>query len=252
METDIKLIEKIEDMAKPFIINVDGKLFTSKKLTEVNPEKQQPEIKVFDPPELKFWTLTSFVDFIAANLEGIIIDNMFIHVVDYKTVMLIEKFDSSKEKRKCHIGAYLDEVEGFPFNRWIDKEDFVIKSLSFFEQNPGLESIHRYTGKMSDERIHTNQDDGITQQVHLTNGVVIEKGLAAIKNPFMLRPYRTFLEIQQPESAYNFRIQADGKDETKKIKCALFEAEGGKWRLQAVQAIKAWLLEQIKGIPIFA
>lgn len=34
--------------------------------------------------------------------------------------------------------------------------------------------------------------------------------------------------------------------------CALFEADGGKWKLDAVLTIKAWLEDQHLNIPVIA
>jgi hypothetical protein len=34
--------------------------------------------------------------------------------------------------------------------------------------------------------------------------------------------------------------------------CALFEADGGKWKLDAVLTMKAWLEEKALGLPVVA
>jgi hypothetical protein len=66
----------------------------------------------------------------------------------------------------------------------------------------------------------------------------------------MLSPYRTFRELNQPESAFIFRMRGGG--EGKAPQCALFEADGGKWKLDAVQAIKLWLADFCPGIASIA
>jgi hypothetical protein len=52
-----------------------------------------------------------------------------------------------------------------------------------------------------------------------------------------LAPYRTFSEIDQVVSRFIFRAHADAEG----AELALFEADGGRWRLAAVQAIATWL-----------
>ena len=49
-----------------------------------------------------------------------------------------------------------------------------------------------------------------------------------------LRPYRTFLEVEQPESDFLIRIREGGE-------IGFFEADGGAWKLFARSIIKSKL-----------
>ena len=53
-----------------------------------------------------------------------------------------------------------------------------------------------------------------------------------------LQPYRTFLEVKQPASDFLLRIDKDGHP-------ALYEADGGAWKLEAKRRIAAYLGEQL-------
>lgn len=64
-----------------------------------------------------------------------------------------------------------------------------------------------------------------------------------------LRPYRTFREVEQPASEFVFRLRSLNGEVPW---CALFEADGGKWKLDAVLKIKAWLEAEELKIPIIA
>ncbi len=56
--------------------------------------------------------------------------------------------------------------------------------------------------------------------------------------------YRTFMEIAQPESEFVFRARkADSLPHF-----ALFEADGGAWRIEAMKRINAYLEEQLSGL----
>lgn len=57
-----------------------------------------------------------------------------------------------------------------------------------------------------------------------------------------LRPYRTFLEVEQPESKFIFRIRegANGEPSFK-----LVEADGGLWKYKAVTSIKDYLKDHL-------
>lgn len=63
-----------------------------------------------------------------------------------------------------------------------------------------------------------------------------------------LRPYRTFLEVEQPESAFVFRMKQDNYGS---VMCAVFEADGGAWKMDATQAIKEYLQRELDGMPQF-
>ena len=58
-----------------------------------------------------------------------------------------------------------------------------------------------------------------------------------VPNPVRLRPYRTFGEIEQPESAYVFRI----KDSERGPAFKLVEADGGLWKNDAMKRIKEYM-----------
>lgn len=61
--------------------------------------------------------------------------------------------------------------------------------------------------------------------------------LPDITDPVKLRPYRTFAEIEQPESSYVFRI----KDGDRGPAFKLVEADGGLWKNAVMKKIKEYL-----------
>ena len=74
--------------------------------------------------------------------------------------------------------------------------------------------------------------------------MTIQKGVAfkdsvETKERVTLKPYRTFRELDQPASEFIFRVKAGGG-------FALFEADGGAWKIDAINAIAAWLSNRLK------
>lgn len=53
-----------------------------------------------------------------------------------------------------------------------------------------------------------------------------------------LAPYRTFIEVEQPEGEFLLRLQ-------KGPSAALFEADGGAWKIQARKNIKEYFLDKL-------
>ena len=75
-----------------------------------------------------------------------------------------------------------------------------------------------------------------------------QKGAAgSVPNPVTLKPYRTFLEVDQPASDFIFRM----KEYSGSIGCALFEADGGAWKMEAMQNMEAYLQDELKGLDQF-
>lgn len=91
----------------------------------------------------------------------------------------------------------------------------------------------------------TFSDDGISQQVVMKTGVT-KKENAIIPNPVRLIPYRTFLEVEQPESEFVFRI-TEGRGGVPFFK--LVAADGGRWEAVAVDNVKSYLVEALADIP---
>ena len=54
-----------------------------------------------------------------------------------------------------------------------------------------------------------------------------------------LQPFRTFLEVAQPESMFLLRLKEGGN-------VGLFEADGGVWRLEATRNIAGYFEENLK------
>ena len=90
-------------------------------------------------------------------------------------------------------------------------------------------------------------DNGVTQTVSVQSGISLA-GTKKIPNPVSLAPFRTFVEVEQPESLFILRV-TDGRSGPE---LALFEADGGAWRLAAINSIKDWLQEQLPGTIILA
>lgn len=74
----------------------------------------------------------------------------------------------------------------------------------------------------------------------------MEKESAIIPNPVRLIPYRTFLEVEQPESEFVFRI-TEGRGGAPAFK--LVAADGGRWEAVAVDNVKSYLMEALADIP---
>jgi hypothetical protein len=95
----------------------------------------------------------------------------------------------------------------------------------------------KVVGNIKKEDVRTVGDNGVSQSVTAKVGVATV-GQVEVPNPVALMP-RTFVEVEQPESNLIFRMQNGPR-------YALFEADGGAWKVQAMKNIKDYLLAALE------
>ena len=106
--------------------------------------------------------------------------------------------------------------------------------------------ILKFAGTMESGTVAEYGDDGISQKATVKTGIA-SKSDAIVPNPVKLRPYRTFVEVEQPVSDFVFRVQDNGRG----ISCAIFEADGGAWKNAAMKNIKNYLEFELSGLNEF-
>lgn len=179
-------------------------------------------------------TLTGLVHFISKRIDNI--EAGIIHVESPTKVLFYSPLNSDKE-RNIYVKAEADTPENIKYERFMDTESFNIMLQSAFVDNEDKKILLKYTGLIKNEAVKTTGDDGISQQVTIKTGVATV-GNAIVPNPVTLKPYRTFVEVEQPESKFIFRMK-DGPT------AALFEADGGVWRNKAMHEIKKYIHENL-------
>lgn len=140
-----------------------------------------------------------------------------------------------------------DSVPVIPFSNWRDQEEFNIMLQSMFINDADRNLVLDFASHLKIEKGAEVQDNGISQMATVRDGVA-SLAQAKTPNPVTLRPYRTFNEVEQPASQFVFRIN-------KSANLALFEADGGKWKLEAVESIANYLKNELasnKKITILA
>lgn len=193
------------------------------------------------PKALGIHTLTGISDYLAENTDGLCLDNLLAHVSDARNVSLYQRLSGPFHQRPCFLEATYGENQ-FDFNRFMDVEQFVIELQAKFVQDEMTALILQVVGNITDGIVNTFADDGITQQVTSKSGVgrVIN---ANIPNPVVLQPYRTFSEIDQPPGRFVLRLRSGSGDNRPSV--ALFEADGGAWKLEAIKRIQKWLRDHL-------
>lgn len=135
-------------------------------------------------------------------------------------------------------------VIGFNWGRK-DIQQAIIALRSQFDRNDGIDYILDVLSKVTLKSEAKTEDNGITQTMTGQTGVVLKAPDLPIKPIVTLKPYRTFLEVNQPESEFLFRLDGSGSD----ISVELKEADGNMWQISAMESIKEYLTKELEGIP---
>lgn len=216
-----------------------GDTYSDKPLHRIDPYYPKAEAIVMH-------TLTSLVDYIKAHVDEMT-EKMIIEVRSPEEVALCSQLDTNRDRET--MAVVYARIPSFPFDSFIDQEKFCINLQSKFIDDPETDRalILKFAGTVEAGTVAQYGDDGVTQKATVKTGIA-SKGEAIVPNPVKLRPYRTFLEVKQLKSEFIFRMKQDKYDG---INCAIFEADGGAWQMEATKAIKEYLQFGLSDLPQF-
>lgn len=188
------------------------------------------------PETFSFFTLDGLVDYITENTEGLIpdepADRLILQVVNHTSVVLWSQ-PSLHHKKRHAIAQCTAHVPDIVFGKYLDTDTFNTMLLSNFIDTEARSTLFKVVKSMTKEQSLNTNDDGVSQVLTVKQGVSLSANVT-FQNPVPLRPMRTFTEVSQPESNFTLRVDEHAN-------CALFEADGGAWKNDAVSLIKVYL-----------
>lgn len=164
---------------------------------------------------------------------------LYIDVCAYDRVVAYTgmfKDDDDDFKRLKLYEASESLMPGAP-GRYMDYDEARIKLNACFMATPDRDYVLRMLSTIVRGDNAEIKDNGIAQTVKVQTGIQM-MGTETIRPIVSLKPYRTFPEVDQPESDFLLRVKDD--------QVGIFEADGGMWKLQAKENIKEYLEEHLK------
>nr|DAW88441.1 MAG TPA: hypothetical protein [Caudoviricetes sp.] len=218
------------------VLDINGERYVDKDVYRVENELRASAIQMN--------TLTSLVDYLKAGVDTMA-EKMLVQVVTPTKVRVLSMLDADRKREELvDVEAMIPDFE---YGRYMGNERFIIALQSKFIDNDDRALLLKFSGTVKDESIVEYGDDGVTQKATVKTGIT-SVGDAIVPNPVKLQPFRTFIEVTQPESAFVFRMrQADGRG----VECAIFEADGGAWKNAAMKSIKEYLQNELAELPQF-
>jgi hypothetical protein len=219
-------------------VQVEGRTYATQGLSAV----RSPA-----PETLVVHTLTAVRDYVDSEMDVQVSGPIMVHIVNEGLVHLISALDKPWEQRYTYLSADLLET-AFSFGKPMDIESFIIGLQAKFQETEDRDTLLKLLSSIRAGQSIGVDDDGISQRMTVTRGVSLAKEVTAPKL-VKLRPWRTFPEIEeQPESGFVFRLKDNGIDLLPFA--ALYEADGGKWRNAAIQAIREWFDAELPDVVI--
>lgn len=226
-------IEKIVELSKPFVVKGEkGEIFTNVDLCECKSDLDLQyihEVRSIDAllNLIKNEAIIKYPD-----------RKIFVEIQSFNSILCyLDVVDEDRNERVELYEAQEIDVAGVP-SGWIDYQSAMIKLKAQFQDTSDKDYLINLLSKIDIEQgVHT-EDNGMSQSVTVRKGIAA-KGIENVKSICNLKPYRTFMEVEQPSSDFLIRIN-DHQE------ISFIEADGGMWKLAAKQTIKAYIENALK------
>lgn len=250
----VEAINRILDLAGIQQIECGKDIFTLRGLKRLKtPDEQTPEV-------LELRTLTGLVDYVKQKIDGKVhapgedaLVRSFIHIMSPTTVVLESELQPTNDNERWGLACSSLLYDQFHFGHFYPLENFIVGLSSLMVPTQEVDDLINMLSHVGSERIKTLTDDGFAQQVNIRIGIRMSQNVV-VKSPITLQPYRTFPEVAQPASLFVLRCRDEEgshkSDDKYKMSCALFEADGGAWKVEAVENIKKYFAEKLPDMRV--
>jgi len=225
------------------IKEIGDRKFSNVGMVEIKP----PGFSFPDP--VVFSQLSGLVYF-AKDLKSKIDDHIMIIIENPAMVSLQGALQPKNQNSRFVYAIAQLKFKPFRFGDFMSIEDAVIGIQALFFRDGKCEAILDLLSNIADEQVVTLNDSGMSQKVHIKTGITT-KSATEVPKTVSATPYRTFPEVEQVESDFILRFR---KSSGGSLSCALFEADGGAWKIKAITDIASYLITCLKGeeIPVIA
>lgn len=226
------MIQKIEEMATAHTFNVEGSTFTDKPLMEVVPRKDTAQ-------EIRLTGLDSVCKMVRNEACDLFPgDQILVQVESYDQIRVFTTLDGELDRNylyRCDA-----DTPDFPEGQYLEQERMIILLQSMVIPNEDSNYLLKLLSRVCSKSAVSTRDNGVTQTIEATQGIALTENVE-VRSIVSLKPFRTFLEVTQPESKFLVRVKDGGR-------IALIEADGGVWKLEATRNVENWLESRLEDL----
>lgn len=224
------MINRIVELAAPTTYVIDGHTYSSHDLERIDPPKYMPKA-------IDVTGLDSICKLVRNEVKAVG-RKIFIQIKAYNQVSVFSTYDAQYDR--SYLYRCTADTPSVTVNRFNPYENAVIELRSLYIPNEDTQYLLKLLGSITSESKVTSSDNGVTQTVEAKSGIALSQ-MVEVKPRVSLKPFRTFIEVDQPESEFLLRISGDGK-------IGLYEADGGVWKLEATRNVAAYFDKELKDL----
>lgn len=234
-----EFIEHIQKTTQPLLCTVDPDIYSGNTFA-VTPDGYVHEIRpAIDHPDiLPLHSLDALVKLVRTEAAKMAAPSpLYITIPDHLTVRCFGQPDAeARFFRQVYYEAKATDVPGWGEKVQLGFEEAQIALRTRFQETKDTLYAMKLLSDICCGAKVVYNDNGIATTVTTQKGVALQSN-EQIRPIITLKPYRTFQEVEQPESIFLIRVNERGITFT--------EADGGMWKLNARQTVKAFLEEQL-------
>lgn len=220
-------INRLIELAAPTTYEIDGHTYASQDLKRIDPPK-------YTPKAIDVTGLDSVCKLVRNEVKAVG-RKIFVQIKAYNQVQVFSTYDDRYER--SYLYRCTADTPSVTVNRFNPYENAVIELRSLYIPDKDTEYLLQLLSSISSESKVVSTDNGVTQSVEAKQGIALSQ-MVQVKSRVSLKPFRTFIEVDQPESEFLLRISSDGK-------IGLYEADGGVWKLEATRNVAGYFEETL-------
>ncbi|MCM1039828.1 MAG: hypothetical protein NC434_10940 [Ruminococcus sp.] len=238
--------EWIKENAAAHIEEIEGTKWTDKTLHKVE--------NVRSIEKVDFITLTSLVEYLKSRVDvpNAFAEHVFISIISPEHISVYSEANAGNHDRRTQIADVRAMLPVVKIGQWVPQTEFcIMMRANFIDEIDNMNSadtdrdaLIAVASNIVSGTISQYEDTGISQKATIKTGIQ-EADEKILPEKVALRPWRTFMEVEQPCSEFIFRAE-DSKYEG--VQLALHEADGGRWKMAAMMSIKKYLEDQLAGM----
>lgn len=223
-----EFIQHIQQTTQPQITTIGNSTFT------VNSDGSVGEIRpIIDHPDtLNLHSLDALVKMVRTEATDTAAA-LYITIPNHLTVRCFgQPQPDARFFRQVYYEAEATDVPGWGEKVQLGFEEAQIALRTRFQETQDTIYAMKLLSDICCGAKVVYNDNGIATTVTTQKGVALQSN-EQVRPIITLKPYRTFQEVEQPESIFLIRVNERGISFT--------EADGGMWKLQARETVKAFL-----------
>lgn len=229
-----EFLKEIKGSVQSEVIEIENQFF-HKTNQSISPMKFQDEDCV------KLFSITQLLSYLESRDKT----PLLVNIKDHENIQVIKK---DKNKNLCTTviaeTTFENMFEPFPNNQRLSQEDFIIQLQSRFASSPETDSLIKLISVVTSGKTKDNIDNGYSQEAVVKTGVTLKEQIL-IKPVWILKPFKTFPEIEPVEVPFVLRLHQSSEEVPK---FAMYEADGGMWKVMTTIRLRDYLKEKLASL----